>query len=140
MKLHVTELLFVGEQAVGFDEVGAQSGTLVVEVIGELATAQSVETHFEREHAIKTPGVVSEQLHESAFASAHGPEFLEEVVNVLLVGCGIVGREEDGAAGECGSHSVQRGFGFAFRSFRAGRELGIGAVGGELGRGNGGGL
>ncbi len=62
--------------------------------------------------------------------------FGEEALQVCLIGFGVFGGEEDGAAGETGFECVQTGARFAGRSFRAGGELGIGAIGGELsGRG-----
>ena len=137
LKLQVPQLLFVGEEGVDFDEVRLQRGIFGAELIGKLGAAQSVDAHFECEYAIETPGVVGEQLDESAFASAHGPEFFEEIGDVVFVGGGIVGGEQDGAAGECGFDGVEGGFGFAFRGLRAGRELGVSAVGGELGGGDG---
>ena len=54
-------------------------------------------------------------------------------VDVLLVGYGVVGGEEDGAASESGFDGVEGGDGFAFGATRAGRQEGVAPVGNGAG-------
>ena len=54
-----------------------------------------------------------------------------------LIGDDVVGGQDDGAASETGFESVVGGDEFAVFRFGAGAELGVGAVGGELGFGDG---
>jgi len=59
------------------------------------------------------------------FGGADGLVFVEEALDVGLIGGGIVAWQQDGAAGETGFDGVQRRFGFAFGSFGAGRKLSL---------------
>jgi hypothetical protein len=107
----------------------------VGEFAGEFAMAERVESGFERSDAEQAPFGVGDGLDEDVFVVIGRREFGEVAIKVLPIDGGIVGRQEDGAAGEAGFDGVHGGFGFAFRRFRPGTELGIGAVGGDAGFG-----
>ena len=114
LKLQVAQLLFVHEERVDLDKAGSQSGRFLIELISKLNAAQGVDAHFECVNAIKTPGVVGEQLDECALSSTEGPEFSEEIVHVIFVGFDIVGGKKDSTTRECGFDGVHGGFGFGF--------------------------
>ncbi len=57
---------------------------------------------------------------------------VEEALNVLLVGGGVIVRQQDGAAGETGLDGIQGRFGLALGSFGTGRSLCVDAIGMDL--------
>jgi len=133
LDLQMADLRFVGAECVEVDEAGTDGGVFMVEVGGELGSALGVDGHLEGANPVETPKGVGDGLRESGFAQADGAVFLFETVHMLLVCSGVVAGKENRVAGEAGFDGVQRRFGFAFGRSRAGAELGIGAVRGELG-------
>lgn len=107
------------------------------ELFGELRAAAGKDGPLERTNAIETPEGIGDGLDKRGFAKAGGLVFVLELLDVVLIGGGIVGGKQDGAAGERCSDCVQRRFGFAFDRGRAGGELGVFLVSGELGFGDG---
>ncbi len=121
LDLEIAQLFFVLEEG--------------IELGDALFAAALKESQFERRDAKEPPVGVGERLDEDGFAFGDGLELVFVLFDVVLVAGGIVGREQDGAAGESGFDGVGGRAGFAFRGARTGRELGIGAIGGELGFG-----
>lgn len=107
LKLEIAQLLFIGEEGLKLDEARAERRVVVVESIRKLDTATSEDGEFEAGNAIETPGGVGQRLDERAFARRRGLKFLFEVAEVLLVLGGIVGGEQDGAAGQRRCNRIQ---------------------------------
>ncbi len=118
LELKVAQLFFVFEES--------------IELGDAFLAAAFVERHFEDGDAEEPPIGVGEGLDEDGFAFGRGLEVLFVFFDVVLIAGGIVGGEQDGAAGEGGGYGVGRGAGFAFLGTRSGGEPGIGAIGGEL--------
>ncbi len=136
LKLQITELFLVDEKSVDLDETAADGDVVIVEMIGKLHVAAGEDGHLQRNGAPHTPPDIGDGLSQLAFARANRLELFFEGSDVGFVGGGVVAGEENGAAGERGFDGVQTRFGFAFRSFGSGGQLGVGAVGGELGGGD----
>ena len=136
LELQIAELLFVDEVRFEFDHAGLSVGWFGGEFLGELAAAAGIEGEFESGDAAETPIGIGDRLNQLGFADADGLEFADEAINILFVGGGIVGGQQDGAAGEGGFESVGGGLGFAFRGAGAGGEGGVGAIGGQTGGGD----
>jgi hypothetical protein len=136
LKLQVTELFFVGKVGVELDPAGLHGRFFGLELLGELNATLRVDRHLERADTIETPSGVRERLNQTLFTKADGLELFEEIADVVFIGCGIVAGEQNGAAGERSFDRVQGWRGFALGTFRAGGELGVGAVSGELRGGN----
>jgi hypothetical protein len=131
LDLEIAQLLFVVEEGVHLDQAGLERGLTVCELIGELDTAVAKDGHLENGNASQTPGGIGKRAHELGFAWTDGLEFSEEIADVLLVVGGVFSGEKNGSAGKASFNGIQAGFAFAFGSRGAGRETGIGAVGGE---------
>ena len=136
LQVQVGERLLEGQENFGFDEGGAGVGGFVGVGGGELLAAQGEEASFEGRDAEETPFDLGEGLEEESFFVGGGLPFFVEAVEMGLPGGEVVGGQENGAAGESGFQGVVGGAGFAFRSFRAGRELCVLAVGFGFGHGN----
>lgn len=100
LDMQIAELLLIGEMRVQVDESGPIGGILIFELLCELDTALGVDGEFEDRDALQAPGGIGDGLHQIAFALADGAEVFFVVGYVLLVGGGIFGGKEDGAAGE----------------------------------------
>ncbi len=97
--------------------------------IAELTLVDNEGMDFDEDGAL-IDGFVSE--HVSEFEAADGFEFFFVEFDVTLVSAGVVGREQNGAAGERGLDGIERGLGFAFFCAGARGEFGIGSIGGKL--------
>ncbi len=156
----VIQVAAVGEQDLRFDH-GTANGLVcfVGEVPGEFPAADGVDAGFEGGNTIETPLRIGERLRETSNLGLRlaenrglillglrlaenrglillfvgfGGKLLEKARYVGLVGGDVVRGQEDRAAGEPCLEGVMGDFGFSFRRSGAGRELGVGAVGGEL--------
>jgi len=90
----------VGIERSGDGESGTDLLSDIFEGSGLADDAQGQEIVFESAHAILPPGGVGQRLDELAFGGAFGVVFGYETLDVLLVGFQVVGREDDGLAGE----------------------------------------
>jgi len=133
LKLQIAQLFFVDEMSVQFDQAAANGGVLLIlKHIGELDAALGIDGHFEGGNAAQAPGDIGERLDEFGFFERDGLEFLFVGGDVALVFGSIVGRKQNGGAGETGFDSVQGGGAPAFFGTGAGAEKGVHTVSGEL--------
>ncbi len=140
LNAEVVELALIGDENMRVDQSGANGSILVFELAGELEAAKGVDAHLERGNAKETPLRISERLDEIFFVVTDGLMVFEISLDVPLISSGIIGGQQDSAAGETGFNSIQRRFGFARRRRRPGRQLSIGSIRKDLrGRGHGGG-
>ena len=99
-------LLLIGEEGFEFDHAGARGGFELFEAVGELDAALGVDGHFESGDVLEAPSGVSDGLGQIAFALGERFEFFCVGQDVLFVGSGVVGGEQDGAARECGLDGI----------------------------------
>ena len=98
-----------GEGAVGVDDVEVDGSLIGGRVGGAIE-----EGGFEQRDAVEAPGGVGEFLGELGLGGGGGLVFVEELAAVALVGGGVLGSENGGAAGEavalgrCGKNAVCR--------------------------------
>ena len=85
----------------------AAAAAAAATAFGELLAANVDEGHFEAWDAVETPARVDDRLDEGEFFGAGGFEFLLVSKEEGLVLVGVVGREDDGAAGETGFDGVE---------------------------------
>jgi len=137
LQLKIAELFFVGEEGLEFNEAGAGDEVLMRESFGELRAASGVDGHLERGDAQEPPFGVGNGLHQEGLANADGVEFFDLLGQVLLIGGGILAREQDRAAGETCFDSIQAGAGFALGRARPGGKLGVSAIRSEASFGAG---
>ena len=90
-----------GEGAMGVDDIEVDTSLRGWWIGGAIE-----ERGFERGDAIETPGGVGEFLDELGFGGSGGSIFVEELAAVELVGGGVLGSEDRGAAGESGGEGV----------------------------------
>jgi hypothetical protein len=76
---------------------------------------------------------IGNTLYELGLARAHGLELVFIGGQVLAVAFGVVGRQQDGPAGEPRFDAVHGRDCFSLLSTHGGGELGIGATGGHAG-------
>ncbi len=129
----------VGEFALGF-VVSAFVGGLVAEVerkgfVIEFGGGQH--SVLQGDGSLHEPEVLGHGIHQAAFGIVGGFVFFEEAGEEFLELFGVFPAEEAELAGEAVDDAVLGGFFAAFRGSWAGRELGVGSVGGELGFGDG---
>ena len=62
LKIEIAQVLFVGEEDFGLDQVDADRFVLIGEHIGEFQPAQSVDTHFETGDALEAPFGIGQRL------------------------------------------------------------------------------
>ena len=133
LQLEVAELLFVAEMDFEVDEGDALGWREVRVHFGGFVAAAGVDRRFERGDAGETPLGVGKGLNEFGFAGRGGSVFFGIGGEVLAVGVGVVGGEEDGAAGQSSFDGVHGGDAFAFERAGTGGELGVLEVGGMVG-------
>jgi hypothetical protein len=104
---------------------------------GEFFASAGIDGHFETGNALQTPLDIGKRLDQFAFAQADRLKFRFISGDVLAVGFGVVGRQQYGAAGEPGFHSIHRGNGPSYGPTGAGGKLGIGTIRGDGGFGSG---
>lgn len=107
LQLQIAKLFFVCHVGVQIDQAGPESVFVIVEEFGEFHAPLRIDGHLERWNTIQTPGDGGEGMDQSRFLRADGAEFAFKGGDVALVGGGIIGGEEDGAAGESGLDSIQ---------------------------------
>ena len=106
LKVQIAKLLFVIETDLHFDHDRLRVNLLGM-AVGELLAANVDEGHFEAWDAVETPAGVDDRLDEGEFLGAGGFEFLLVSEEEGLVLVGVVGGEDDGAAGETGFDGVE---------------------------------
>ena len=82
------------------DAGGAAGRVEFFELLGKFVAATSVDRHFETGDALQTPLDVGERLDQFALAQADRLEFVLVSSEMLAVGFGVVGRQQNGAAGQ----------------------------------------
>ncbi len=112
LKLQVAKLLFVGEEGFELDQAGTESLVVILELVGKLHVASCIDGHFEPGDPAETPGGIGNGLDQIALARPDGREFLFISGDVALVVGGIIGVEQDGAAGEPCFDRIEAGSGF----------------------------
>jgi hypothetical protein len=80
---------------------------------------------FKGRDAVDAPGGVDQFLDELPFGGGLGLVFAEEILGVALVGGGVFGGQEDGAAGESVGGGIEGGAEFAGAGAGSGGELGV---------------
>ncbi len=131
LELEVAEVLTVGAADFHFEN-GSEAGAVEFFVGGgEFFLADGEEGVFEGWNSVETPAEVGDGLYEGGFFGADGFQQFFVREDVGLIGDGVVGREEDGDAGEAGFEGVERADCPTSGSFWAGGMLGVGAVSGN---------
>src|SRR5208283_3494794 len=69
---------------------------------------------------VETPGAIDDGLDELALDSGLGLEIVEEVAGEFVMRLAVIGRDDDGLAGEAVAQSVEAGALLALRGARAG--------------------
>jgi hypothetical protein len=105
-----------------------------VEVVFVAGDADRKKIGLDGGDAVQAPGGVTQRLNKVLFERSDGPELLQESLGMALV-CGrILGREDDGLAGETVAEGEEAGALFAGAGAGAGGFFGVGAVdGGAIG-------
>ena len=129
--MQIADLFFVDQEGVGVDQKRLGFEVVLFKELGEFDAAFGEDGVFESRDAEKTPIGIGDGLHELAFAETDRFIFFLESGEVALVGGGVIGGEQDGAASETGFDGVERRFGLAFRRGRAGGKESIRAIRGE---------
>ncbi len=114
LQLEIAELLFVAEMDLEVDERDAFGLREVRVHFGGFVTAAGVEGEFKGGDAGEPPLSVGERLDELGFAGCGGLVIVVVSGEVLAVGFGVVGGQEDGAAGESSPNSIHGGNALAF--------------------------
>ena len=122
------ELAGVAFGAGGCGHGGLGLGVIDVGAFGVLLEAEGEEVGFHGAEAVEAPGGVGEGLGEVGFGGALGQVFGVEGLGVFLVGCEVVGGEDDDLAGKAVAEGVYGGTLFAGGGFGAGGFGGVGAV------------
>ncbi|MCU1294806.1 MAG: hypothetical protein JWP08_3656 [Bryobacterales bacterium] len=128
----IIELPLIGEIGLRLDERGGFPRVAILKGIGELDSAESVNTHFERGDSCQTPLSIGERLDQFGFAVAYRAQFGEATLEVEFIRGGFFRGQEHGAAGEPGFECVARGARFAFWRSRASAQGGVATVGLQL--------
>jgi hypothetical protein len=102
----------------------------------EFQAAFGEEGHFKTGDASQTPAGVGDGLNESAFFGTGGLELFFVGEDMSLIAGSVVGRQQDGMAGEAGFDGVEGNGGFASFCFRAAGLESVLAIGGETGSGD----
>ena len=85
---------------------------------------------FEERDAVEAPGGVGHFVDQLSLGGIGGLAVIEKLLDVALVGFGVLGGQDGGAGGEAVAESVLRRALFAGFGARAGGVGGVGAVGG----------
>ena len=99
LQLQIADLLFVGNEGVGVDQIGARGEVLFVEELGEFDAAFGEYRGLETGNAGETPESVGDGLDQLALAQADGLIFIVERGKMTLVCVGGVGGQQNGASG-----------------------------------------
>ena len=138
LECEVAQVLLISAEDESFEHGGTNLRIGFVGAFGgEFVATEGVEAGFESGDAEKTPFGVGNGLGEMFFDVVGGLEFLVDERDEGLVGGDIVVWQQDGAAGEASFEGVVRGLGLAGFALWTGTELCVGAIGGELGFGDG---
>jgi len=105
--LQIANLLFVGDEGVGVDQVRACGEVLFVEQLGEFDAAFGEQSRFERGDATQTPVGVGDGLYEIRFQQADRCEFSGVGGEVAFVFGDIVARQKNCAASKSGFDRVE---------------------------------
>lgn len=104
--VQIAELFLVGEESLELDHGRACRRIVVVKVFCKLNAALGVDGGFERGDALETPCGIGDRLNQLSLYGADGSEIFRVLAEVLFVGGGVFGCEQDGAAGETGFDGV----------------------------------
>ena len=107
LEAEIREIAARGAKDVRFDQGWADRLVLVREHASAFETAEGVDAGFERGNAQQTPFGVGERLDERALGIGGGRPLGLDAGDVGGVGGGVLGWQQDGAAGETGFQSVQ---------------------------------
>jgi hypothetical protein len=100
LNLQVAQFAFVGAVDGEFNQLLPHRLRFVEVGFAVEGAIACVDGHFEAGDSLQTPGDVGEGLGEQGFALAFGRDFVEEGLDVGLVAVGVIGGQQDGAAGE----------------------------------------
>ena len=85
---------------------------------------------FEEGDAVEAPGGVGDFVDELSFGGCSGGVLVEKLLDVALVGVGVLGGQDGGAGSETMAQRVEGRTLLAGLGARTGGVLGVGAVGG----------
>ena len=86
---------------------------------------------FEERDAVEAPGGVGDFVDELSLGGGGGLVLIEKLLDVALVGVGVLGGQDGGAGGEAMAEGVERGALLARFGARAGGVRRVGAVDGD---------
>ena len=106
LELQIAKLAFINNGGFGVDQRGGGVRIKFRELFGKLDAAACEDGHFQSRNTIQTPAGIGETLHDFILALVLGLMVAKEAFDVLLVGGGIIGRQQDSATGESGFDGV----------------------------------
>src|SRR5579864_8447620 len=109
----IGEGALLGAEGFGDGEGGVEVGNVDVDAAGGRGSLEGEQVILDGGNAAESPGGVGKFLDQDVFGGAFGLEFVEEVLDVALVGGEILGGEEGGGGGESMGDGVVGGMGFA---------------------------
>ena len=108
LELKISDLLFVDDEGVGVDQMGAGGRLVFLEQIGEFDAAFGEERHLESRDTPQTPPGIGDGLGEFAFAKSDRLQVLFEGSEMALVFGSIITGKQNRAAGGPGCYSIER--------------------------------